>query len=192
MYRTYRAAYGNMPGAPVPLTRADFLPDTRQISNGVIVNTANWQDRLEANKQAYFADFVTRQRFLAVYQANLTASQFVDKLYQNAGIAPATAPNRDAAIAAAAPADNAARAHALRLVAEDRMIAQQEFNRAFVLMEYFGYLLRNPPDAPEPTLDYQGYNFWLNKLNQFNGNYINAEMVKAFLSSIEYRQRFGQ
>jgi len=59
-------------------------------------------------------------------------------------------------------------------------------------MEYFGYLQRNPPDAPERTLDYQGYNFWLDKLNQFNGNYINAEMVKAFLSSIEYRQRFGQ
>jgi len=45
-------------------------------------------------------------------------------------------------------------------------------------------------DAPESTLDYTGYDFWLTKLNQFNGNYINAEMVKAFLSSIEYRQRF--
>ena len=38
--------------------------------------------------------------------------------------------------------------------------------------------------------DFSGFNFWLAKLNQFNGNYINAEMVKAFLSSIEYRQRF--
>jgi hypothetical protein len=44
-------------------------------------------------------------------------------------------------------------------------------------------------DAPDS--DYTGYDFWLTKLNQFNGNYINAEMVKAFLSSIEYRQRFG-
>jgi hypothetical protein len=61
----------------------------------------------------------------------------------------------------------------------------------FVLAEYFGYLRRNPNDAPESTLDYTGYDFWLTKLNQFNGNYINAEMVKAFLSSIEYRQRFG-
>jgi len=58
-------------------------------------------------------------------------------------------------------------------------------------MQYFGYLRRDPNTAPEPTLDYQGYNFWLNKLNQFNGNYNNAEMVKAFLTSIEYRQRFG-
>jgi len=39
--------------------------------------------------------------------------------------------------------------------------------------------------------DHTGYDFWLTKLNQFNGDYIKAEMVKAFLSSIEYRQRFG-
>lgn len=33
--------------------------------------------------------------------------------------------------------------------------------------------------------------FWLNKLNQFNGNFVSAEMVKAFISLGEYRQRFG-
>jgi hypothetical protein len=61
-----------------------------------------------------------------------------------------------------------------------------------VLMQYFGYLRRNPNDAPEATLDFKGYNFWLNKLNQFNGNYIQAEMVKAFISSSEFRRRFEQ
>ena len=55
-------------------------------------------------------------------------------------------------------------------------------------MQFFGYLRRNPND-PQDT-DYTGYH-WLNKLNQFNGNYINAEMVKGFISSGEYRQRFG-
>jgi hypothetical protein len=85
-----------------------------------------------------------------------------------------------------------ARARALRRVAENSALRQQEFNRAFVLMQYFGYLRRNPNDPPEPTLDFTGYNFWLNKLNQFNGNFINAEMVKAFLVSTEYRPRFGQ
>jgi len=60
-----------------------------------------------------------------------------------------------------------------------------------VLMQYFGYLRRNPNDAPEAGLDFTGYNFWLDKLNQFNGNFISAEMVKAFISSGEYRQRFG-
>jgi hypothetical protein len=58
-------------------------------------------------------------------------------------------------------------------------------------MQYYGYLRRNPPDPPDLTLDFQGYNFWLRKLDQFGGNYINAEMVKAFLASFEYQERFG-
>jgi hypothetical protein len=40
--------------------------------------------------------------------------------------------------------------------------------------------------------DDAGYAFWLGKLNQFSGNFINAEMVLAFISSPEYRARFGQ
>ena len=70
------------------------------------------------------------------------------------------------------------------------MLNQQEFNQAFVLMEYFGYLRRSPPDAPEATLDYTGYNFWLTKLNRFNGDYRQAQMTQAFLVASEYRQRF--
>jgi hypothetical protein len=49
-------------------------------------------------------------------------------------------------------------------------------------MEYFGYLRRDP--------DTGGYNFWLQKLNAFNGDYIAAEMVRAFIESSEVRQRF--
>jgi hypothetical protein len=59
-----------------------------------------------------------------------------------------------------------------------------ELNRAFVQLEYFGYMKRDPDDA--------GYAFWLAKLNQFGGNFVNAEMVLAFISSPEYRSRFGQ
>jgi len=76
-------------------------------------------------------------------------------------------------------------------VAEDQDLYNAELNRAFVLSEYIGYLRRNPNDAPESSLDYTGYEFWLNKLNEANGDYIKAEMVKAFISSSEYRQRFG-
>ena len=85
--------------------------------------------------------------------------------------------------------DVAARGRALRDVAENSILQQQEFNRAFVLMQFFGYLRRNPNDAPDA--DYTGYDFWLTKLNQFNGNFVAAEMVKAFINSTEYRQRFG-
>jgi len=63
-----------------------------------------------------------------------------------------------------------------------------EFNRAFVLMEYFGYLRRNPNEGQDT--DFSGYDYWLNKLNAFNGNFVNAEMVKAFIASGEYRGRF--
>jgi hypothetical protein len=62
-------------------------------------------------------------------------------------------------------------------------------NPAFVLLEFHGYLRRNPTDLPD-TSD-AGYQFWLAKLNQFGGDFRKADMVKAFLSSSEYRSRFG-
>ena len=89
------------------------------------------------------------------------------------------------------PSDPALRADVLMKVAENASLQQREFNRAFVLMQYIGYLRRNPDAAPEPNLNFDGYNFWLNKLNQFNGDFVGAEMVKAFLGSSEYRNRFG-
>jgi hypothetical protein len=56
-------------------------------------------------------------------------------------------------------------------------------------MQYFGYLRRKPNATPDTNFD--GYNFWLAKLIEFNGNFVNAEMVKAFIFSGEYRGRFG-
>ena len=55
-----------------------------------------------------------------------------------------------------------------------------KFNKAFVLMQFFGYLRRDPDSAPDA--DFSGYNFWPGKLNQFNGNFIQAEMVKRSFS----------
>ena len=194
VYRFYKAAYGNLPGAPVPVKLSEFLPDTQKIGQGVIVNQAGWETVLENNKQAFAAEFVQRSRFTSTYPTSMSSEQFVDQLFLNAGVTP-SATDRAAAINefpfAATTADIAARARALRRVAENSTLQQQEFNRAFVLMQYFGYLRRNPNDPPEPTLDFQGYNFWLNKLNQFNGSFQDAEMVKAFLVSTEYRQRFA-
>ena len=56
-------------------------------------------------------------------------------------------------------------------------------------MQFFGYLRRDPNAGPDT--DYTGYDFWLTRLNAFNGNFANAEMVKAFINSTEYKQRFG-
>ncbi len=192
VYRTYKAAYGNLLSAPVPIRFSEFLPDTQQIGQGVVVGQSGWEQALETNKQNFMTSFVQRSRFTSGYPTSMTVQQFVDALYTNAGLVPTSAPNRPKAISefnSTTPADPAARARALRDVAEDPMLTQQEFNRAFVLMQYFGYLRRNPNDAPDS--DFSGYNFWLGKLNQFGGNYQAAEMVKAFIVSSEYRQRFG-
>ncbi|HYX27945.1 MAG TPA: hypothetical protein VE863_05215 [Pyrinomonadaceae bacterium] len=123
----------------------------------------------------------------------MSPNTFVDRLDQNAGRV-LTPSQRDALVlsfGSGTTSNQTARAQALRQVAENATLYSREYNRAFVLTQYFGYLRRNPNDSPEPTLDYTGYDFWLTKLNQFNGDYIAAEMVKAFISSSEYRQRFG-
>jgi hypothetical protein len=75
-------------------------------------------------------------------------------------------------------------------VAQDPDLHEKVKNAAFVLMEYFGYLQRNPNEGP--NTDFSGYSFWLTKLNNHGGNYVTAEMVKAFITSPEYRARFGQ
>ena len=75
-------------------------------------------------------------------------------------------------------------------MADNAAFKQREFRPAFVLMQFFGYLRRNPDDPPDNN--FSGYDFWLAKLNQFNGNFVQAEMVRAFISSAEYRGRFGQ
>ena len=78
----------------------------------------------------------------------------------------------------------------LRAVSENNALQDNEKRRAFVLMQYFGYLRRDPDTGP--NTDFTGWKFWLDKLNQFNGDHVRAEMVKAFISSDEYRKRFGQ
>ena len=200
--RLYKTAYGDATGSsfvggthtlPVPVVRfREFLLDTQQIGLGVIVGQGDWEQILENNKQTFTAEFVQRSRFIIAYPISLTPGQFVNQLFMNAGVTPSDT-DRNAAINEFGGAPNTndvvARARALRRVAENPTLIQQEFNRAFVLMQYYGYLRRNPDD-PQDT-DHAGFEFWLNKLTQFNGNFVDAEMVKAFISSTEYRQRFG-
>jgi hypothetical protein len=162
------------------------------VGHGVVVGQAAWETVLESSKQSLVAQFVQRSRFTSASATTLTPAQFVDQLFSNAGVTP-SASDRNAAIAEFGSATNtsdvAARGRALRRVAENATLVTNEFNRAFVLMQYFGYLRRDPNTGPDT--DYTGYDFWLTKLNQFNGNFVSAEMVKAFITSTEYRRRFG-
>jgi YVTN family beta-propeller protein len=192
VYRAYKASFGDLPGKPVPVTFQQLMTDTERLGRNVIVNVGNWQGQIETNKQAFFVGWVQRGDFIARYPASLSPAAFVAALNANTG-GSLTTGERDALVnQLTANNTTAGRAAVVRQVAENAEFSRRQINRAFVLMQYFGYLRRNPNDAPELGLNFDGFNFWLAKLDQFNGNFIQAEMVKAFITSGEYRQRFGQ
>jgi len=183
-YLTNKVAFGpSALGSPAPVLYGQFMRDVQQLQKDFVFGQPGADAQLESNKQAYFAYTVARTGF---GPSGTTPAEFVDGLFARTGITP-TAAERDAAVAEFGAATNTndqpARARALRRVAENASFADAEFRRAFVTMEYFGYLRRDPDTA--------GFNFWLSKLEQFNGDFVKAEMVKAFLSSDEYRRRFG-
>jgi hypothetical protein len=86
VYRTYQAAFGELPDAPVPLQLTEFRSDAAQISKGVVVLQTGWQRALENNKKLFAEDFVKRARFAGEYPLTMTPTEFVDKLFANAAI----------------------------------------------------------------------------------------------------------
>ena len=170
----------------------EFLPDTQQIGQDVVVGQAGWDIVLENNKQSFVAQFLQRSRFTNAFPTTLTPAEFVDKLNLNAGNVLSSSERATALGLFGNAMDTSnmmARAQVLRQVAENQVLYNAEFNRAFVLMEYFGYLRRNANEGQDT--DYSGYEFWLKKLNQFNSDFQKSEMVKAFITSGEYRIRFA-
>ncbi len=176
VYRLHKSSFGTMPAF------AGFTNDARQVGQNVVVGRQGWEQQLEANKRAFVEAWVQRPAFVAEFPAGMNAQDYVTKLSQRAGVSLSAAESQTA-VAAYGTGDVQGRANALRAVVEGATITQAHKSPAFVLMEYFGYLRRDP--------DAEGFNFWLTKLNQFGGNFVEAEMVKAFLDSAEYRQRFG-
>jgi CSLREA domain-containing protein len=195
--RAHKAAFGNLKSNP---RYAAFLSDQRHLGEGVVVGQGNWQLQLATNKQNYLADFVSRAEFVAVFPQGQAAAAYVDGLFTNAGVAP-TASERNAAITAYGSGDTAGRAAALQSIIESGTVFNALYNPAFVLMQYYGYLRRNPDDLPDNN--FNGYDFWLAKMNSFTlpgedariaevalARVRRAEMVKAFIESSEYRERF--
>jgi hypothetical protein len=174
VHRFYRASFGRRP------LFTEFLADTDLVGGGVVVNSPGWQELLESNKQQFAEAWVARAAFSSIY-AGLTNEQYVDTLIANTGVA-FTNTDRDSLVDVL-NSGAFTRDQVLRLVAENFDFYNAEYNAAFVEMEYFGYLRRDP--------DAVGFGFWLGKLNDFGGDFRRAEMVKAFIVSGEYRQRFG-
>ncbi|MDT7687687.1 MAG: thermitase [Acidobacteriota bacterium] len=198
VYRLHKAAFGNLANdKPVPVRYEDFMPDTQRIGEGVVVNSTGWEQKLAANRDAFVLDFVTRtgpagsRNFSVAFPTGMSAVDITNKLFFNAGVLPSES-ERQAVVNLLTPNPDAPerRAAALKAVAEHPALSQHELNRAFVLMQYFGYLRRNPDDAPEFNRDFSGYNFWLKKLDDNGGDFHRAEMVRAFIEATEYRDRF--
>jgi hypothetical protein len=192
VYLLYKAAFNS--GERLPYT--SFAFDSQQVRRDVVVGVDGWQQKLASNKQEFAYIFVARTSFLAAFPQSMTPAQFVDALNVNTGdpLNPTaggalTQAERDTLVTELASGAKT-RAQVLRAIAENAEYRRRQLSKAFVLMQYFGYLRRAPNTTPD--VDFTGYNFWLGKLNEFNGNFIQAEMVKAFLDSIEYRKRFGQ
>ena len=186
-YRYYHAALGRRPQF------AEFVPDMRRLSG---FQTAA-ED--EANRVAFVNDFMQRPEFTAIY-AGLTdaahAAQFIAKLEQTAHVTlpdtvPPTQPGqppqygRTELIQKMATGQFTA-AQTLRAFIEQKTVFDAFFFRAFVAMQYFGYLLRDPEQA--------GYDDWVDVLTNGRGAIQPGDfhhLIFGFIYSVEYRQRFG-
>jgi len=187
--RLQRTAFGKESAfAASRLPYTQFMHDAQQIARGVIGGQPGADALLEANKQAYATQIVVSPAFIARFPLSQTAAQYVAALATSANVV-LTGAETTAAITAFGAGGTSGRVAALRSVADSTSVRDAEFNAAFVLLQYYGYLRRNPTDAPD--VDDSGYQFWLTKLNTFGGNFEQADMVKAFINSPEYRQRFG-
>jgi hypothetical protein len=196
--RLYRGAYGNTQPFPNPNPDAAFPNEEKKLPSYAVfvadrarvIGGANL-----AQKQLELANlFVTRSEFVARYPASLaTADQFVDALLltvqndlgvnlssQRANLINIynTQGGRGAVMYRLAD-DNAANPIA------NQLFIDEEYNRSFVLGQYFGYLRRNP--------DIPGFIFWLGQVNGATLRDVPKQhaMVCSFVTSAEFQFRFG-
>jgi hypothetical protein len=182
----------NLPASCRPLY-SQYIADMSEVNKGIVVNDALDPAVINANKHKFVDNFITRPDFVAAY-GSLNATQFVDKLSQTTGVALSSADRTALINEATNPANRSS--VVFKMVdgtttttgglpifdtTYGKAFFDKEFDHVFVFMEYLGYLRRNP--------DQDGFNHWLGKL-KFYGNFVDAEMVRAFIVSPEYRTRF--
>jgi Subtilase family/Calx-beta domain len=183
VFKFYKVAFNRMP------TYAEIVADMASVTGATTAE-------LVAKKSAFAADFAQRPEFKNTYDA-VSDQQFVGALLDRYGLQSITTPNpatpddsspsskitmTRADLAGRLAAATLTRAQVLRAVADSDEVSAAEFNPAFVAMQYFGYLRRDP----EP----QGYADWLRTLDANPSDF--RSMVGGFVNSAEYRLRFGQ
>lgn len=164
VYRFYTTSFGRRP------TYAEIIQDMRRV-------TGQTGEEVIAKRDAFAARWVERADFRARYDA-LSNAAFVDALLLTAKVQTAI---RDTLISDL-EAGRKTRGQVLRAIVESPEVNQREYNGAFVAMQYFGYLRRDP----EP----EGYAAWLQVIERNPADY--RTMVHGFATSVEYRKRFGQ
>ena len=186
---------GGLLGQCRPLYNA-YVADMSRVTSGIVVNNKLAPDVINANKRAFIDQFVNTPDFKASYDS-LSNQQFVDKLFATTAIAPTDA-ERSTLVSGMNTGAETRSSVVFKVVDGTQTVTDgalifntrygqafydQEFDAAFVFMEYVGYLQRNPDQA--------GYEYWLGKLKLY-GNWVDAEMVLSFILSPEYRLRFAQ
>ncbi len=161
-YRFYSVALGRKPDF------GEFMPDLRRVSG------FQTPAELEASRLALANDFVLKPEFRNKYDSITDPAAYVRALEATARV---TVANESTLIANLA-AGQTTRAKVLKAIVESQEVFQNYFNQAFVVMQYFGYLRRDP-DAL--------YLEWINTLNT-TGDY--RRMINGFVNSTEYRNRF--
>ncbi len=164
VYRIYKGSLGRRP------TFTEFLVDYGRVAGST---------NPEQSRQTLATEWVGRPAFQQLYPVSQTPEQFVNKLFDTAGLSPYTS---DRQRLANDMRNGKTRAQVLREVIEFTEFKTREYNPSFVLMQYFGYLQREP--------DQGGYDFWLNVVNDRAPNNYRG-MVCAFITSREYQERFG-
>ncbi|MDQ3473914.1 MAG: DUF4214 domain-containing protein [Acidobacteriota bacterium] len=148
----------------------EFMPDLAKVTGFLT------PEQLEANKAAFVNEFMNRPEFQSKYGGLADPTAFVDGLLQSVGL-----PNHPARGVWIAGLTNGqmTRAQLLRGLVESAEVYAKFYNEAFVVMQYFGYLRRDPDIL---------YLDWIQTMNQNGGDY--RVMINGFVNSNEYRQRF--
>lgn len=172
IYRLYGASLSRRP------SYSEFTVDHSQVTGG---------SNLEARKVAFADQFAGRSTYLSRYPATMSAAEYVDALLSTAnGFSGVTNTNQRTDLinsynqCLASSTQAHCRALTLRQISDDAAFATALYNPSFVLMQYFGYLRREP--------DQNGYDFWLNVLRSGTPS---RNMVCSFITSVEYQVRFA-